>query len=266
MFFYREQSPSIDLQHLVLSFWEFTVRLAHLEPVDHEIFPDGCISLIYRRNANQGWSGFATNSLHRRSIVVPVFDGDIFWGVRLSPAAAATILKRDPARVEKHLWKEEAGVLAQYGMFDRALLAALDQCTDFDKAVEILSHRVRSLGVERAMIDAAVSGAVKFIEEHGGEVRIGEMAHSFELSLRQFERRFKQSAGLTPKQYARARRLRTAAAVIALNDSVSWAERAAEMGFADQSHLSHEISSITGRSPGSLARKVKKIKHGTLVK
>jgi AraC-like DNA-binding protein len=47
---------------------------------------------------------------------------------------------------------------------------------------------------------------------------------------------------------------------------MNWASRAAEMGFADQAHLTHEFSMLTGRSPNSFAEKVKRIEHGELIK
>jgi AraC-like DNA-binding protein len=49
------------------------------------------------------------------------------------------------------------------------------------------------------------------------------------------------------------------------NENLNWATRAAEMGFTDQSHLTHEFVAVTGRSPNSFAEKVKQIEHGNLV-
>ena len=38
------------------------------------------------------------------------------------------------------------------------------------------------------------------------------------------------------------------------------------MGFSDQAHLTHEFSTITGRSPNSFAKNVKRIEHGKIIK
>ena len=127
------------------------------------------------------------------------------------------------------------------------------------------SARLAELGAGRGDVDQKILEAVAIIEESCGEVRISELAARLGLSVRQFERRFKRSAGLSPKQYARARRFRAAAAALAEGKKVNWADRAAEMGFADQAHLTHEFSSLSGRSPKSFAEKVKKIDHGKLV-
>jgi hypothetical protein len=78
--FYRECPPPPAVAHLALSFWEFTARSARNAPIMHEIFPDGCISLVYRRNDALNIRGFSISELHPRSIAFPVFNGDLFWG------------------------------------------------------------------------------------------------------------------------------------------------------------------------------------------
>jgi AraC-like DNA-binding protein len=261
--FYRECPPPPGLRHLVLSFWEFAVRAGAGEfPVMHEIFPDGCISLVYRRNDKLNIRGFSVSELHARSIVFPVFDGDIFRGARLSPAACAGLLGCDPAVVEMHQCRAEDG---EFGILDNTLLDQLRECGTLEEWIGPFSARLADQGTDRGDVDQKILEAVTIIEESCGEVRIFELAALLGLSVRQFERRFKRSAGLPPKQYARARRFRAAAAALAEGKKVSWADRAAEMGFADQAHLTHEFSSLSGRSPKSFAEKVKKIDHGDLV-
>ena len=262
-FFYRELPASPSLGHLVFSFWEFTVRGEDPTPIAHEIFPDGCISIAYRRNERLGIAGLATTSLNHRSLVVPVFGGDIFWGMRLSPAACARILGSDPARMEHHAWSDH-GDKVEYGFLDHSLLCELAAATTLDEAALVFARRLTGLGIDRSDVDPQVMAAVALFETSRGEIRISAVAEKLGLSVRQFERRFKKCSGLTPKQYARTRRLRAAAVALAGDEPINWAERAAELGFADQAHLTHEFSAITGRSPKSLARKVKAIEHGNL--
>lgn len=261
--FYRELAPEAALSHLVFSFWEFTVRTDDPAPIAHEIFPDGCISIAYRRNERLGISGLVTTSLNKRSIVVPVFAGDVFWGMRLSPAACAFILGSDPAKMTNHFWSGEPDTV-EFGFLDHELLSGLAAAASLNDAAEIFGRRLIGLGIERVAVDSRVLTAVAVIEASRGEIRIAAVAEEVGLSVRQFERRFKKCSGLTPKQYARTRRLRAAAVVLAGDDRVNWADRAAELGFADQAHLAHEFTAITGRSPKSLARKVKTIEHGNL--
>ncbi|MEJ7700797.1 MAG: hypothetical protein WKF71_14285 [Pyrinomonadaceae bacterium] len=52
LMFYREVAPPDEIADLVLSFWEFAVKSESREPVIHEVFPDGCISILYYRHQN----------------------------------------------------------------------------------------------------------------------------------------------------------------------------------------------------------------------
>lgn len=85
------------------------------------------------------------------------------------------------------------------------------------------------------------------------------------LSVRQLERRFRAAAGLTPKQFARVRRVRAAAVTLVKDEGKGWAARAAEMGFADQPHLAREFVALTGCPPAAFAEDVAEIEHGDLL-
>lgn len=262
MLYYRELAPPPDLEHLVLSFWEFRAVSDSPAPIMHEIFPDGCISLVYRRNAKFGIDGLGTNALNTRSVIVPVLGGDVIWGARLQPAACARVLGTDPAKWEVCRWDGKGMV---FGIFEPDLYAGLLSCEAFENGVEIYSAHLKNLRIAREELDEKVIRAVSIIEETMGETRMAALAGELGISVRQFERRFKKSAGLSPKFYSRARRFRAAAAALATGEKVNWADRAAEMGFADQAHLAREFSYLTGRSPRSFAEKVRAIEHGTLV-
>lgn len=47
---------------------------------------------------------------------------------------------------------------------------------------------------------------------------------------------------------------------------MNWANRAAEMGFSDQSHLIREFIALTGRTPKGFSSKIGKTDYGDLVR
>ena len=98
---------------------------------------------------------------------------------------------------------------------------------------------------------------------------MSELAIRLDMSARQLQRRFRSCSGLTPKQYARARRLRAIAADLGRNErrpaEASWVARAIDLGFADQAHLTRELSAMTGRSPVSFATDIGAIAHGEVL-
>jgi AraC-like DNA-binding protein len=260
--FYREIKPSADVAPLVVSFWEFTVGDGNFAPVQHEIFPDGCVSLFYHRNNQAGIKNIFLNGLNLESIITPVFPNDIFWGMRISPAACAGILQINPTvfRIERRLAADKFPHLTD------GLLEKLNDSQDFEEAITVYENRLKNLGENPDLVDKKVARAIELIEQTSGEIKIAEIAERLNLSPRQLERRFKASSGLSPKQFARTRRFRATAVGLVENDNFNWANRAAEMGFTDQAHLTREFVSVTKRSPNSFAKKVSQIKHGNLVK
>jgi AraC-like DNA-binding protein len=261
LMFYSEAAPAVEISHVVFSFWEFTVGGETQAPAQHEIFPDGCVSLFYHRNENLNIRKISLSGLQSESIKVPVFPGDIFWGMRISPAACGRVLRSTPTGfLTRNLYEAK-----EFPHLTENLLEKLDACRDFNEAVAVYEKRLRELNFEPQDFDEKIARAIRIIEENNGEIKIAQLAEALNLGVRQLERRFKNSSGLTPKQYARARRLRATAVSLVENGNLNWANRAAEMGFTDQAHLTREFVSVTGRSPNSFAEKVKQIEHGNLI-
>jgi AraC-like DNA-binding protein len=259
---YREAAASEDVSQLVFSFWEFTTANKDFGSIEHEIFPDGCISMLYHRNEKFKLRRIIFNGLTLESITAPVFPGDTYWGMRISPAACANVLRTNPVSFRDVRMTEAE----RFPHLTSGLLEKLNGCENFDEAIAVYENHLRKLGFGRDFHDEKVAQAVKIIEATGGEIKIAELAGELNLSSRQLERRFKAVSGLSPKQFARTRRLRATAVALVENTNVNWADRAAEMGFTDQSHLTHEFVSVTKRSPNSFAEKVSQIKHGKLIK
>ncbi len=259
---YREAAPAPEISHLIMSFWEFTVEGESSERTVHEIFPDGCISLIYHRNENFSLNTLFVSAVAFETTKAPVFDGDIFWGMRFLPSACARILGRNPLEFELEILNGSENLKH----LSAGVLEKLSRCESFDEAIEVFTAQIKKLNLKTEDTDEKIAEALKLIEENPGEIKISEIARAVDLSARQLERRFKKSSGLSPKQYVRTRRIRATAVSLVEKAGDNWANRAAEMGFTDQSHLTKEFSSITGRSPNSFAESVKRIEHGNIVK
>jgi AraC-like DNA-binding protein len=72
-------------------------------------------------------------------------------------------------------------------------------------------------------------------------------ASMVELSARQLERLFKDSFGLSPKEYVRILRFRRA--IRSVGEGETLAAAAAASGYADQSHFTREARSLMGQNP-----------------
>ena len=69
------------------------------------------------------------------------------------------------------------------------------------------------------------------------------------MSRRNFERRFFKKVGLSPKYYARLRRMAYLMNLVAGKKKVDWARVFSECEFYDQSHFIRDFVAFTGRTP-----------------
>jgi AraC-like DNA-binding protein len=64
-----------------------------------------------------------------------------------------------------------------------------------------------------------------------------------------FVRRFRDQVGLTPKRFARVRRMQRLLGTLLGATEAAWCTLAAEYGFSDQAHLIHDFHDLTGLTP-----------------
>jgi AraC-like DNA-binding protein len=111
-----------------------------------------------------------------------------------------------------------------------------------------LDTRVR----RAAAPDLRAASAASLIEESGGRIRIDRVAGVVALSPRQLQRRFLESIGLAPKQYARVIRFQRALGLLERGVSASTVAHAC--GYYDQPHFNREFLGIAGMPPSSFGR------------
>jgi AraC-like DNA-binding protein len=94
--------------------------------------------------------------------------------------------------------------------------------------------------------DPAVTLAVRALDQG---TPVSQVTSRLDLLPKRFVRRFRDHVGLTPKRFARVRRLQRLLGAVARDEDVEWAEAAAEHGYYDQSHLVHDFRDLTGLTP-----------------
>ena len=85
-------------------------------------------------------------------------------------------------------------------------------------------------------------------------VPVGEVADGLGLLPRTLRRRFTAQVGLTPKRFARVRRLQAVVRDLDGQVQADWAAVAARHGYADQPHLTDEFRELVGVTPSEYLR------------
>lgn len=227
---YTEELPPGDLAPWVRSFWEFTTPTDLAEPYRHRVLPDGCVSLILAKTSYLPPDGRVVESKPTmRAFEMVVRAGDQFNGICLQPGVS------------------------------RALLGPEPELDRLKEGVDAFIPVLRDWANHAEPPDARVQKAVALLSD--GTMRTADVASAVGLSERQLQRRFGEDVGLTPKQYARIRRFRTALNNVLREEPETWGRVAMNAGFADQAHMTREFTDFFGASPEALRAHVSVITH-----
>jgi len=130
----------------------------------------------------------------------------------------------------------------------RELEHRLDDAHSFSERVQLATTFLldRGLGTRTPDIIARLANEVL---ESRGALRLREAAERAGLSLRQLERRFRETVGVAPKHYARIVRFHAASEAKARLSERVWTDIAHDLGYYDQMHMVHDFRIFAGESP-----------------
>jgi len=233
---YREFLPSTPDPYIAC-FWSQTIATGAGDFLQR-VLPDGCVDIIWINGVAARVVGPAT-----RPFVERLSGGTRVTGIRFRPGAAAAVLNVDATEL-RNLQTELAAVVGcrVARQFDPTSLERLEQAMRTYLATRPAVDPIAAALV--SAIDARLDGPVR-----GLVARIG-------LSERQVRRRFRQAVGYGLKPFqriARLRRLREWAAASGRR-SRSLSALAYDLGYADQAHLTREITALAGMPPGRFIR------------
>ena len=260
---YQEIKPSAAAGRFVRCYW----MLEDPAPGSggQRIVPDGRAELIlnlgqpYESRADGAWNpqprcflfGQITGPLVVRS-AGPVR----MIGIRFHPHTAGQLLKipmcelTDTAVSVDDISGRSFRELRQLGE-PRSLL----------KRIAALDRIVLALGKRAGGDDALLSAAVKELETAGGSIgvggSVGVVADHTGLSARQFERRFRQAVGISPKLFSRMQRFQRVFPALESAD-IGWADTAVRCGYYDQARACR----IFPRQACTLLAKLRRSREG----
>ncbi len=166
------------------------------------------------------------------------------FSIRLQPAAAAQVFNVDPVSLVDGF----KSISLPDGLLD-----SLRTAESWQAMAPIADGWLKSLTTGCGREDPVAREATR-LRRMRGTVPIQELADAAGLSLRHFQRRFRQLTGLNPKHYARICRIGHAVHRKELEPEASWTALAQEAGYADQSHFIRDFKALTGTLPREFLR------------
>jgi AraC-like DNA-binding protein len=237
---YREFAPSRALHPVIACRWRRDV------PDDTDastmVLPDGCVDLIWRDGQ------VSVAGLDRTARQSAVRGGERIVGIRLRPGMAGAVLGR-PASEFLDIQVPLEDVL---GSQASELAERLELAREPDGEYLLLEGVVAAALAESSP-DPLVLAATRRLGFPGS--RVDQLADALGISERQLRRRFHRAVGYGPKtldRVLRFRRLVDQAEAISEGDQ-DLARLAAELGYADQAHMTRDCVRLTGVPPARLA-------------
>jgi AraC-like DNA-binding protein len=240
---YAEFRPPQELRGFVACTWERAVSAGEPRPASR-VLPDGCVDLVFRGGE------LIIAGPDRGPLVSVLAPAETVVGLRLRPGVAGRVLGfpaselRDLRPAIDELW----------GPAGRRLGERVAEAETPERRRAVLEAAVASRLPDLEPPDPLVDAAIGMLSRPG--TRVAELAVELAIGERQLLRRFDAAVGYGPKLVDRVLRfqrfLALAPAIAARAEDL--ARVAADLGYADQAHLTRDVKALSGLSPSRLAQ------------
>lgn len=233
---YTEIPPPRDLAADVVCFW--TMLVAPDGP-DHDqsLLPDLSVDLIASSRYPAFVMGPPTAALR---VSVPA--GTVFHGVRLRTNGARRVLDCAPAELLDNIVPLDSVLRAP-------LRPALGRAESLHSVV---ADWLRRSANDDGSADPTVGSAIRWLGTNW-QCSVDELSRQVNWSDRKLRRRFVATLGMGPKLVQRIVRVQHALQRLrSPTGDVSLSDLAAECGFADQAHMTREVTYFTSHTPHGL--------------
>ncbi len=254
---YQEIKAHPELQKYILCYWKFEVlSIASGAPsIHHYIIPDGCASLVFLYHPMADACFSALTGPTKNVVETDVFAKSVFVGIRFRPGTTREVFGlsgvqlRDqnlmpapelPGFETEDIYKNIHGENSIFTTLDTALLK-------FFKKLQPKQ-------------DELVAQATDLIISSKGNLKIASLIEQLPLSERQLQKRFKEAAGLTLKEFATIIRIRAAMIQVEV-DKENYQSTIYNSGYFDQAHFIRDFSRLSNVSLPAFKKYIKSIEH-----
>ncbi len=256
---YEECAPSPQLAPFIERFWAFETDEGDPESYEHVIVPDGTanIALI---EPTPGGALVSVAGPSPVAVRVPVQRGLTYSGVRIRAGAWRAVLGSELAGMVGQ--KTSLMILSPHlGEVIQSACRGADSLSRFAERFEgAVSGRFN-----KGLLDAEVCVLAQKLMDSDGFVAMTDLMAGSAVGERQLRRRFQRETGLSPKVFARLRRVRRACIDLAYQKPSKVATISADHGYADQPHFTRELKAVFGMSPLQLRAYLDQIRHFNLM-
>jgi AraC-like DNA-binding protein len=245
-FDYRRHVPDAALADHVENFWTITWDLRGAAPYVAQVLPYPSVNASVT-NTEADVTGLTRARYDRcltgRGYVV---------GARFRPGCFRPFISHSVAR----LTDTHRPIAQVLGRDTAALQEAVAGTEDLTERVALLTGFLLADPPKPDPVAQQVAALVDEVAKHREVIRVAQLATIAGTGVRRLERLFTEYVGAGPKWVIVRCRLQDAAARAAGDDPPDWAALAADLGFADQAHLTRAFTRTIGVPPAAYAASV----------
>lgn len=271
---YREFAPSAELGRYVRAYFSFApggpqrigarpvtreVLVTRAESFDMPLLADPGTSLVLDLgatcHAGGGWASGTPLAARvigaaRAAGVPAVRVRSEMVGAYLQPGATLPLLDAPTGELTDRM----VGLEDVWGNHTADLIgeiAELDEAARIVRLDAALLERLRPTAQHEPRVD--VLGLATWVQSRPESMSVGRLADAAGVSRQHLARLFQQMVGVSPKRFCRLARFKAGLRYAGAGLGVKWAQVAAELGYADQSHMIAEFREFGGLTPEVLA-------------
>jgi AraC-like DNA-binding protein len=236
--------PSPALRPFVDFHWIVRWDLSGQQPHEQKILPHPNVNLAFEE------SGSAVFGVDRRLFARRIAGRGKALGVRFSPGGFRPFWTAPVSRLTDRTIPAAEVFGAAAVAAQEAIMSAPDDAAMVAHAEELLAGALP----DRDPVAESVAEMVSLINADPSLTRVDQLAAVSGLSVRGLQRLFAEYVGVGPKWVMRRARLHEAALRADQGAAVGWAAMAADLGYADQAHLTREFTALIGVPPARYAQ------------
>ena len=253
---YQEFIPHATLQDWVKRFWILEKEYTAADQIE-EVIPDPCVELIF--NFGTAYSDIAHSPARELPKICLV--GVLSKPLRLQAnglvkIVAVRFFAWGALSFLKNLASKDSATAADLDPMWRQVVASVGanvHAGKYEQAVQAIEDFLIGLRLNALFGSDQVKAAAKLLYSSKGQFRVAELADYCNLSVRQLQRQFDETTGVSPKALGRIIRFEAIRNRLLSEPNANLTELAYEFGYTDQAHFIKDFKTFTDKTPGEYA-------------
>ena len=244
---YKEYRPNIALLPYIETYWSTNIHLD--EKMNARILPDGCVDILFSFNKSK-FNAFKEGLPYVIGTMTCFSDiqyqGEVeMLGIRFRPVGITAFLSTPISE----LTNKSIDINLIDSIFDNDFYQQLSEMNNLTLKIQYIDAYLFQILPKINIPDKRIVYATDLIRNNNGLISLINVAEKSCMSLRNFERNFKQIVGLSPKIFQKITKFNYTRKYIRYNPTQDLLSVAINCGYYDHSHLLRDFKSLSGYFP-----------------